>query len=63
MKTKTLNDLLMQFLAYLKVEKGLAKNTLLSYQTDLKFFIDFLLKNNLKNPSESPSEAPHPQAP
>lgn len=52
MKTKTLNDLLMQFLAYLKVEKGLAKNTLLSYQTDLKFFIDFLLKNNLKNPSE-----------
>lgn len=52
MNTKALNDLLTEFLAYLKVERGLAKNTLLSYKTDLQFFLDFLNKHKISAPCE-----------
>lgn len=37
-----MNKLQEQFLNYIYVEKGLAKNTILSYQTDLKNFILYL---------------------
>ena len=44
-----MQSLLEQFLAYLEVEKGLAKNTLLSYCSDLKFFIEFLQNHSSVN--------------
>jgi integrase/recombinase XerD len=46
-----MHSLLEQFLAYLEVEKGLAKNTLLSYCSDLKFFIEFLQKLDILSPT------------
>src|SRR5580658_9292210 len=39
--------LLEQFLAYLKVEKGLANNTVLSYGTDLRQFFSFLASRKI----------------
>jgi integrase/recombinase XerD len=36
------DDLLQEFLIYLQVEKGLAKNTLVAYEHDLKKFISYL---------------------
>ena len=46
-----MQPLLKQFLAYLEVEKGLAKNTLLSYSSDLKFFMEFLQKLDILSPT------------
>jgi integrase/recombinase XerD len=40
-------QLIEQFLDYLLVERGLARNTLKSYQTDLHRFSEFLHQNNL----------------
>jgi integrase/recombinase XerD len=37
-----LDDLIGQFLSYLSVERGLAQNTICSYQSDLKKFFSFL---------------------
>ena len=37
-----------QFLAYLKVEKGLSHNTLSAYNSDLKAFFAYLLQQNIK---------------
>jgi len=45
---KVLND----FIYYLSVEKGLATNTLESYQRDLKKFLSFLQKNGILDISE-----------
>lgn len=39
-------DILKNFLTYLSIEKGLARNTIISYQRDLKFFEDFLLERS-----------------
>jgi integrase/recombinase XerD len=41
-------QLIEQFLDYLLVERGLARNTLKSYQTDLHRFSEFLHQNNLQ---------------
>jgi|BioPla2DNA2_1021312.scaffolds.fasta_scaffold00020_89 integrase/recombinase XerD len=43
-----LEDLLQEFLLYLQVEKGLAKNTLLAYERDLKKLILFLQREKIK---------------
>lgn len=40
---------LKEFIFYLAVEKGLAKNTLDSYERDLKVFLNYLQKNALTN--------------
>lgn len=37
-----MKNLLIQFLNYLQIEKGLAKNTIESYRTDIEQFLDFL---------------------
>ena len=47
-----MQDYLNQFLNYLKVEKGLAKNTIVSYRSDIVKYLRFLEKNKV-NLSES----------
>jgi integrase/recombinase XerD len=42
-----MQDYLTQFLNYLKVEKGLAKNTIISYQRDIVKYLQFLEKNKV----------------
>lgn len=37
-----MRELIDTFLSYLSVERGLARNTIVSYQKDLNFYIDFL---------------------
>lgn len=44
---KPLLDLLEQFLAYSKVEKGLSLNTLLAYSSDLRHFFAFLAEQQI----------------
>lgn len=44
-----MENLLADYLAYLEVERGLAQNTVLSYERDLKKFIDFLDKGGIKD--------------
>ena len=39
-----MEDGLKDFIHYLTVEKGLAKNTLISYERDLKSYMKFLKK-------------------
>ena len=41
--------ILKDFIYYLSVERGLADNTLDSYQRDLKKFLQFLKKHNIKD--------------
>lgn len=36
-----------EFLNYLSVERGLSKNTITSYRTDLRFFINYLEKKGI----------------
>ena len=36
------------FISYILTEKGLTKNTALSYKTDLKIFLEYLQKNNIE---------------
>ncbi|MDR1243637.1 MAG: site-specific tyrosine recombinase XerD [Endomicrobium sp.] len=41
------NKILKDFISYIIVEKGLAKNTALAYKTDILKFVSFAKKNNL----------------
>ncbi|OQA91579.1 MAG: Tyrosine recombinase XerD [Elusimicrobia bacterium ADurb.Bin231] len=41
------------FLSYISVEKGLAKNTVISYSSDLKRFFEYINKHSLKTESVS----------
>lgn len=49
MPNSKLNDQFLDFFSYLSVEKGLAKNTLLSYRRDLQFFDQFLQKKAVED--------------
>ena len=44
--------LVREFINYLSVEKGLAKNTLLAYETDLKKYTAFLATKKLRHPNQ-----------
>lgn len=44
-----MNDLLINFLEYLSVERGLAKNTIDAYNRDLKSYIIYLRTKNITN--------------
>lgn len=48
-------DLPDAFLNYILTEKGLSKNTVLSYKRDLKRFFEFLKKYNISIPSVTPT--------
>jgi integrase/recombinase XerD len=41
------NNILKDFISYIIVEKGLAKNTALAYKADILKFVNFVQKNNL----------------
>ena len=41
-------DYLENFISYILIEKGLAKNTALAYKADLKAFVKYLQDNNIK---------------
>lgn len=45
-----MNNIISDFLTYLTVEKGLSKNTILSYELDLKKFESFLISKNILMP-------------
>ncbi len=47
-----MRDLIKHFLNYLKIEKGLSKNTLKSYNTDMEQLIDFFDGKNIQDISE-----------
>lgn len=48
-----MEKLLYEFISFLEVEKGLAKNTIQSYRMDLKKYLDFLTGKKIKNISET----------
>ena len=39
---RTLQDMITEYLSYLEIERGLSKNTILAYQTDLNLFFNFI---------------------
>jgi len=41
------NPVLIDFLNFIRVEKGLSTNTIISYKSDLELFLEFLKNNNL----------------
>jgi integrase/recombinase XerD len=43
-----MDGLILSFLAYIRIEKGLAENTVLAYRRDLLKFADFVAKNHLE---------------
>ena len=51
-----MEQILKEYLTILRLEKNLADNTIKSYQTDIKFFFDFLSENNISDLSEVSAE-------
>ncbi|WP_417912982.1 site-specific tyrosine recombinase XerD [Candidatus Electronema sp. TJ] len=51
MKTSLLTDSLDHFLRYLTVQRRLSRNTVDSYGSDLRFFIDFLQQQGIADPA------------
>ncbi len=47
-----MNQSLKEFLHFLRVEKSLAKNTISSYELDLKRYINFLLQHGVSSPRQ-----------
>jgi len=45
-----MQGLIQEFINYISVERGLAKNTLLAYSRDLKGYVDYLATDNVKQP-------------
>ncbi|MBQ8475752.1 tyrosine recombinase [bacterium] len=45
--TLTIEQLISEYVSYLEIEKGLSKNTILAYETDLMTFFDFLENTEL----------------
>jgi integrase/recombinase XerD len=45
-----MQNLIQEFINYISVERGLAKNTLLAYSRDLKTYVDYLKASGLNNP-------------
>jgi integrase/recombinase XerD len=52
-----MNIFLKEYLAYLKLEKNLAENTVASYRNDLSSFLNFLEEKNINDPSEIDSKS------
>jgi len=47
-----MEDLIQEFINYISVERGLAKNTLLAYARDLKAYVEYLKAQNRKQPDD-----------
>ena len=47
-----MKDLISEFINYIAVERGLAKNTLLAYTRDLKQYTEFLAGRKIQNPDQ-----------
>lgn len=45
-----MQNLVQEFINYMSVERGLAKNTLLAYGRDLNMYIEYLKKNSIQTP-------------
>jgi integrase/recombinase XerD len=45
-----MQELIQEFINYVSVERGLAKNTLLAYSRDLKAYVEYLKTGNIKQP-------------
>lgn len=48
-----MNAFIEEFINYLSVERGLARNTLLAYRRDLTKYVQFLLKKSIQDPSKA----------
>lgn len=51
-----MEQFLKEYLTILRLEKNLSDNTLKSYQTDIKFFFDFLSENNISDLNDVSAE-------
>ena len=45
-----MQNLIQEFINYISVERGLAKNTLLAYARDLKMYVEYLKKGGIQSP-------------
>ena len=48
-ETKNISQQISEYIAYLEIEKGLSKNTILAYQSDLFGFFDFVEDKELSD--------------
>ncbi len=42
-----MQDQFLEYIHYLKIERGLSENTIISYQRDLTFYLQFLESKNI----------------
>ena len=45
-----MQNFIQEFINYISVERGLAKNTLLAYRRDLNLYVNYLKKSSVENP-------------